>query len=90
MRPLKIPIAEIPTLTNESLAVVYDAINAGHLRTFLVGRRRFARPDAVQQWVDFLEAQSDAGRPVVYRPRSREAERALNKGGSRGTKGSAR
>lgn len=90
MRPLKIPISEIPTLTNESLAVVYDAINAGHLRTFLVGRRRFARPDAVQQWVDFLEAQSDAGRPIVYRPRSRDAERAPDKGGSHRTKGAAR
>lgn len=90
MTPLKIPVAEIPALTNESLAVVYDAINAGHLRTFLVGRRRFARPDAVQQWVEFLEAQSDAGRPVVYRPRRREIERARVKGSDHGAAAGAR
>ncbi len=89
MRPLKIPIAAIPALANESLPVIYDAINAGHLRTFLVGRRRFARPDAVQEWVEFLEAQSDAGRPVVYRPRSREAGRAVKEVGARRTKESA-
>jgi hypothetical protein len=53
--------------------VVYDAINAGHLKTFLVGRRRFAKPEAVRAWVDHLEAESTAGRPVVYRARVREA-----------------
>jgi hypothetical protein len=58
---LKIPLADIPRIAGESLAIVYDAINAGHLSTFLVGRRRFARPDAIRAWVDYLEAQSDAG-----------------------------
>jgi hypothetical protein len=69
---LKIPLAEIPRVAGESLAVVYDAINAGHLETFLVGRRRFARPEAICAWIDYLEAQSNAGRPVMYRARSRE------------------
>ena len=72
MDQLKIPLAEIPVIARESLAVVYDAIHAGHLKTFLVGRRRFARPEAIRAWVDYLEAQSNAGRPVTYRPRSGE------------------
>lgn len=70
MFQLKIPLADIPGIAGESLAVVYDAIKAGHLKTFLVGRRRFARPDAIRGWVDFLEAQSNAGKPVTYRARS--------------------
>ena len=69
VEPLKIPLAEIPRIAGESLAVVYDAINLGHLETMLVGRRRFARPDAIRKWVDFLEAESNAGRPVMYRAR---------------------
>ena len=72
MDQLKIPLAEIPAVAQESLPVVYDAIRAGHLKTFLVGRRRFARPDAIRAWVDYLEAQSDAGRPVTYRARAGE------------------
>jgi hypothetical protein len=71
MEPLKIPVAEIPLVCNESLAVVYDAIKCGHLETMLVGRRRFARPAAIRKWVDFLEAESKAGRPVSYRARKR-------------------
>jgi hypothetical protein len=69
---LKIPLAEIPRITGESMPVIYDAINAGDLTTFLVGRRRFARPEAIRAWVDYLEAQSDAGRPVTYRARGSE------------------
>lgn len=71
LEPLKLGIKQIVEVTGESVPVVYDAIRAGHLETFLVGRRRFARPEAVRAWVDFLEAQSNAGRPVSYR--SREA-----------------
>lgn len=72
MDQLKIPLGEIPRIAGESLAVVYDAISAGHLKTFLVGRRRFARPEAIRAWVDFLEAQSEAGQPVIYRARISE------------------
>ena len=72
MDQLKIPLAEIPAVAGESLAVVYDAIHAGHLKTFLVGRRRFARPEAIRAWVDFLEVQSERGTPVTYRARSSE------------------
>lgn len=72
MEPLKLSLQEIAETTRESVNVVYDAIAAGHLETFLVGRRRFARPAAVRKWVDFLEAQSNAGKPVVYRARGAE------------------
>jgi len=68
---LKLNLAEIVEITGESLSVIHDAINAGHLDTFLVGRRRFARPVAVRLWVDFLERESKAGRPVCYRARAR-------------------
>lgn len=76
MEQLKLSIANIVAATGESTHVVYDAINAGHLTTFLVGRRRFARPEAVRAWVDYLEAQSNAGTPVVYRARSTESAAA--------------
>ena len=69
MEKLKLSLAEVSACTGESLPVIHDAIKAGHLRTFLVGRRRFARPDAIRAWVDHLEAESNAGRPVAYRSR---------------------
>jgi hypothetical protein len=72
MEQLKVSIDGIVAATGESRALVYDAINAGHLQTFVVGRRRFARPEAVRAWVDYLQRESDAGRPVTYRPRSSE------------------
>ena len=72
MEKLKLGVAEIAASTGESVNAVYDAIKAGHLATFLVGRRRFARPAAVRKWVDYLEAQSNAGTPVVYRARNTE------------------
>jgi hypothetical protein len=68
--PLKLSRAEICRLSGESLSIVEDAINAGHLKTFLVGRRRFARPEHVREWIDFLESESNAGRPVCYRKRA--------------------
>ncbi len=72
MEKLKLSMAEISVMTGEGLPSIYCAINAGDLKTFLVGRRRFARPDAVRAWVDKLEKASDAGKPVSYRPRSAE------------------
>jgi len=68
--PLKLSLKAIAEMTAESLPLIHDAINAGHLDTFLVGRRRFARPEAVRAWVDFLERRSKAGAPVMYRARS--------------------
>ena len=71
-QPLKLSLQQIAQITCESLPTIYKAIEHEHLKTFLVGRRRFARPAAVQSWIDFLEAQSDAGTPVIYRPRDAE------------------
>lgn len=71
LEPLKLGIQQIAEVTGESIPTIYSAISAGDLVTFLVGRRRFARPEAVRGWVDFLEQRSNAGKPVSYR--SREA-----------------
>lgn len=71
MQKLKLSLKEISEATGESLPLIHDAINAGHLKTFVVGRRRFAKPEAVKKWVDYLEKQSDAGRPVKYRASGR-------------------
>jgi hypothetical protein len=74
MEPLKISLNDICRMTGESLPLVHDAIRKGHLRTFVVGRRRFARPADVRLWVDYLQSESDAGRPVKYRGRKDERE----------------
>ena len=70
MEPLKISLQQIAEATGESLPLIHAAIRDGDLDTFLVGRRRFARPEAVRKWVDFLEARSKAGNPVAYLSRS--------------------
>lgn len=71
MEIFKLSLDAIVAATGESRAVVYDAIKAGHLKTFLVGRRRFSRPEYVREWVDLLERESDAGRPICYRTRAK-------------------
>lgn len=72
VEPLKWSLQQIAEATGEHLTLLHDAINAGDLDTFLVGRRRFARPEAVHKWIDFLEKQSKAGKPISYRARSAE------------------
>jgi hypothetical protein len=72
MEKLKLSLTEIAAATGESLPVIHDAVSAGDLKTFLVGRRRFARPEAVRKWIDFLERRSNEGRPVAYRARVRQ------------------
>lgn len=72
VEPLKLSLQQMEEATGESLPTIYSAMAAGHLETFLVGRRRFAKPAAVQAWVDYLQRESDAGRPVCYRARSTE------------------
>lgn len=74
MKPRVHSINDIVETSRQSRPVVYDAINRGHLRTFVVGRRRFARDEDVRSWLDFLQAESDAGRPVKYRGRKVERE----------------
>lgn len=74
MEALKLSMQAVSEATNESMPTIYKAIELGHLQTFLCGRRRFARPDAVRAWVDFMEAESGKGKPVMYRPRSAERQ----------------
>lgn len=72
VEPLKLSLQQVAEMAGESMSVIRDAINAGHLDTFLVGRRRFAKAEAIRAWIDYLEKQSKAGRPVCYRARSAE------------------
>ena len=64
-----IPIKEVSRIACMSMPGIYAAINAGHLRSHLRGRQRFVRESAVVEWLNYLESESDAGRPVTYRPR---------------------
>ncbi|MFT3792130.1 MAG: hypothetical protein QM741_13885 [Rudaea sp.] len=76
---LKVSLQQIADISGESIPVIYRAIEEGHLKTFLVGRRRFARYSAVEAWIDLLEKQSDSGRPVVYRSREYEQARRFER-----------
>lgn len=78
LEPLQVPLHRFPEITGKSPPTIHAAINAGHLRTYLIGRRRYATMDDLRAWIEFLRAESDAGRPVVYRPRS--SERAAQAG----------
>lgn len=74
MMKLKLSMADIAEMTGEAPPLIYAAIGRGDLRTFLVGRRRFAKPADVQAWVDYLQAKSDAGHPVCYQARDLGAQ----------------
>ena len=74
--PLKLSIQQVAEMTGESIPLIYAAIRDGDLDTFLVGRRRFARPEAVRKWIDFLEARSNAGKPVTYLRKALVGDRA--------------
>jgi hypothetical protein len=69
VQKLKWSISDIITATGESRSNVNAAIKCGHIPTFIVGRRRFARPEAVREWVDYLQRESDQGRAVKYQSR---------------------
>lgn len=65
-------MAETYHVTNQKPPLVNKAVKSGDLKTFLIGRRRFARLEDVEAWVDYLERESDAGRPVKYQAREQE------------------
>ena len=71
MEPLKLSRQQAAEISGESLSIIDDAIANGDLKSFLVGRRRFVRPDALRKWVDWLEQQSNKGKPVAYRAKGR-------------------
>lgn len=60
---------ELPAITGQSLSNVDRAIACGDIATVLIGRKRFATAKAVEQWLAFLTAESQAGRPVKYMAR---------------------
>jgi excisionase family DNA binding protein len=53
--PLSYPIAELPAETGVSRSVIYTEIRKGHLTTFKVGAKRYARYEAVMDWLKRLE-----------------------------------
>ena len=58
--PLSYPIAELPAETGVSRSVIYTEIRKGHLATFKVGARRYARYEAVLDWMQRLERETAA------------------------------
>lgn len=58
--PLSYPVAELPAETGVSRSVIYTEIRKGHLTTFKVGARRYARHDAVMEWMRRLEKDAAA------------------------------
>lgn len=93
MEPQLLNFEAICIASGQKRDVVFCAIRAGHLKTVLVGQKRFSRPADVSAWVDFLQVESDAGRPVKYRARDPHerpppAEHRRSPGGRpRGTSG---
>jgi hypothetical protein len=75
MEKLKLSVSDIVAVTGESRSNITKAIKAGHLKTFVVGRRRQATPSAVKAWVEFLQRESDRGRVVKYQGRETEVRR---------------
>lgn len=59
--PLSYPIAELPAETGVSRSQIYEEIRKGHLLTFKVGARRYARYEAVIDWMTRLEQQANRG-----------------------------
>ena len=59
--PLSYPVAELPAETGVSRTQIYEEIRKGHLLTFKVGARRYARYEAVMDWLRSLEQQTQQG-----------------------------
>lgn len=64
--PLQLKMDDACVLTNMSRNVIFEAVKRGHLRTHVVGRSRFTTYKEVTRWVEWLQKQSDAGKPVGY------------------------
>jgi hypothetical protein len=70
---LKYSIEDVCDIANECRSNVVRAVKLGHLPSFTVGKKKYIRPADVVRWVDFLQAQSDAGRPIRYQARDEAA-----------------
>ena len=76
-------VDDLMASTGQSRINIYAAIKRGHLKTFLVGRRRFATVPNALKWVALLEKESDAGKPVVYQGPGANGPRSIPKAASR-------
>lgn len=52
-------IPQFMDAANQSRAGIYKEINSGRLKTVTIGRRRFVTPQAAQEWIDRLSAESN-------------------------------
>lgn len=68
MEKLNYSRQDVASAAGVSLSIVDDAIREGHLESYLIGRKRFVRCAAVSKWLDYLQGQSNKGKPVIYRP----------------------
>ena len=59
INPLLLTIPELITSARTSRATVYGEINSGRLKTVKIGRRRYVTPQAAQEWIDRLAAESE-------------------------------
>ena len=57
--PLSYPVAELPSETGVSRSKIYEEIRKGRLLTFKIGGRRFARHEAVINWLTRLEVETN-------------------------------
>jgi hypothetical protein len=48
-------IKDLLELTHRGRAKIYEDINLGRLKTYLVGRRRFASPTALDEYIELEE-----------------------------------
>lgn len=54
--PFLLTIDEIIQGCRSSRATIYREINSGRLKTVKLGRRRYATPSAVKDWIEHLSA----------------------------------
>jgi len=66
--PLSYPVAELPSETGVSRSRLYEEIRRGNLTTFKLGGRRYARHEAVLEWMTNLEDQARLPCNVVNQP----------------------
>ena len=58
VEPVGLSIDDIIIATGLGRTSVYNEIAAGRLRTYKVGRRRFATPEALRQWAAAHESRA--------------------------------
>ena len=57
-------IIQLMEILHVSRQTIYDEINSGRLKTFRIGRRRFASSNAVHEYIDDRESEVNyAGDP---------------------------